>query len=92
MAVERVSGSSSLIEVLDRILDKSIVLDAWVRISLMGIDLTTEDRVVVASSDTRLEYGQAPASGGPAAKPAQSEGTQQTGLRNGAERAARRRR
>jgi hypothetical protein len=91
MAVERVSGGSSLIEVLDRILDKSIVLDAWVRISLMGIDLTTEDRVVVASSDTRLEYGQAPGSGGPAAKAAQSAGTPHAGF-DGAARAARRRR
>jgi hypothetical protein len=74
MAVERVPGGSSLIEVLDRILDKSIVLDAWVRISLMGIDLTTEDRVVVASSNTCLEYKEVPDLGSPAAKPAQSEG------------------
>jgi hypothetical protein len=79
MSVERVSGSSSLIEVLDRILDKSIVLDAWVRISLMGIDLTTEDRVVVASSNTCLEYAEAPGASGPAAKPAQSEGMQVPG-------------
>jgi hypothetical protein len=92
MAVERVSGSSSLIEVLDRILDKSIVLDAWVRISLMGIDLTTEDRVVVASTDTRLEYGQVPGTSGPAAKPAQSEGIPQTGFGDGAARAGRQRR
>ena len=52
MAVERVSGGSSLIDVLDRVLDKGIVIDAWVRISLVGIDLiTVEARVVVASSD-----------------------------------------
>ena len=35
MAVERVSGGSSLIDVLDRVLDKGIVIDAWVRISLV---------------------------------------------------------
>ncbi len=55
MAVERVSGGSSLIDVLDRVLDKGIVIDAWVRISLVGIDLiTVEARVVVASIDTYL--------------------------------------
>lgn len=72
MAVERVSGSSSLIDVLDRVLDKGIVIDAWVRISLVGIDLVTmEDRVVVASVDTCLKYaGPANASG---AKTAQNE-------------------
>ena len=60
MAVERVSGSSSLIDVLDRVLDKGIVIDAWVRISLVGIDLITiEARVVVASIDTYLKYADA---------------------------------
>lgn len=60
MAVERVSGGSSLIDVLDRILDKGIVIDAWVRVSLVGIDLiTVEARVVVASIDTYLKYADA---------------------------------
>ena len=60
MAVERQSGGSSLIDVLDRILDKGIVIDAWVRISLVGIDLiTVEARVVVASIDTYLKYADA---------------------------------
>jgi gas vesicle structural protein len=60
MAVERVSGGSSLIDVLDRVLDKGIVIDAWVRISLVGIDLiTVEARVVVASIDTYLKYADA---------------------------------
>jgi len=68
MAVERAPGGTSLIDVLDRILDKGIVVDAWVRISLVGIDLiTVEARVVVASIDTYLKYseavGQAPAIG-----------------------------
>lgn len=57
MAIERVSGGSSLIDVLDRVLDKGIVIDAWVRISLVGIDLISEHaRVVVASSETYLRY------------------------------------
>ncbi|HEX6465975.1 MAG TPA: gas vesicle structural protein GvpA [Terriglobales bacterium] len=60
MAVERLSGGSSLIDVLDRVLDKGIVIDAWVRISLVGIDLiTVEARVVVASIDTYLKYADA---------------------------------
>jgi hypothetical protein len=60
MAVERASGGSSLIDVLDRVLDKGIVIDAWVRVSLVGIDLiTVEARVVVASIDTYLKYSEA---------------------------------
>ena len=57
MAVERVSGGSSLIDVLDRVLDKGIVIDAWVRVSLAGVDLLTlESRVVLASIETYLGY------------------------------------
>ena len=57
MAVERVSGGSSIIDVLDRVLDKGIVIDAWVCISLVGIDLmTVEARAVVAPNDTHLKY------------------------------------
>ena len=42
---------------LDRVLDKGIVIDAWVRLSLVGIDLLTiEARVVVASIETYLNY------------------------------------
>src|SRR5712691_251176 len=60
MAVERAAGGSSLIDVLDRVLDKGIVIDAWVRLSLVGIDLiTVEARVVVASIDTYLKYSEA---------------------------------
>ena len=55
--VERVPGGASLIDVLDRVLDKGIVVDAWVRVSLVGIDLITIDsRVVVTSIDTHLRY------------------------------------
>ena len=55
--LERAAGTSSLIEVLDRVLDKGIVIDAWVRVSLVGIELVTvEARVVVASIKTYLGY------------------------------------
>jgi gas vesicle structural protein len=75
MAVERVSGGSSLIDVLDRILDKGIVIDAWVRISLVGIDLiTVEARVVVASIDTYLRYADAVGLTGLVSRPALGEG------------------
>jgi gas vesicle structural protein len=60
MPVERASGGTSLIDVLDRVLDKGIVIDAWVRVSLVGIDLiTVEARVVVASIETYLRYAEA---------------------------------
>ncbi len=60
MPVERASGSTSLIDVLDRVLDKGIVIDAWVRVTLVGIDLlTVEARGGVASIDTYLKYSEA---------------------------------
>jgi hypothetical protein len=60
VAVERSPSGSSLIDVLDRVLDKGIVIDAWVRVSLVGIDLVTvEARIVVASIDTYLKYSEA---------------------------------
>lgn len=75
MAVERVSGGSSLIDVLDRVLDKGIVIDAWVRISLVGIDLiTVEARVVVASIDTYLKYADAVGLTGLVSRPTLGEG------------------
>src|SRR5688572_3475887 len=70
MAVERAAGGSSLIDVLDRVLDKGIVIDAWVRVSLVGIDLiTVEARVVVASIDTYLKYSEAVGAASAAARP-----------------------
>ena len=75
MPVERVSGGSSLIDVLDRVLDKGIVIDAWVRISLVGIDLiTVEARVVVASIDTYLKYADAVGLTGLVSRPTLTEG------------------
>jgi hypothetical protein len=75
MAVERAPGGTSLIDVLDRILDKGIVVDAWVRISLVGIDLiTVEARVVIASIDTYLKYAEAVGITSTVARPALAEG------------------
>ena len=60
MAVKHAMDSSSLAEVVDRILDKGIVIDAWVRVSLVGIELlTVEARVVIASVETYLKYAEA---------------------------------
>ena len=60
MAVEKVNSSSSLAEVIDRMLDKGIVIDAWVRVSLGGIELfSIEARVVIASVETYLKYAEA---------------------------------
>ncbi|WP_238016907.1 gas vesicle protein GvpJ [Dactylosporangium sp. AC04546] len=53
-------NSASLADVLDTILDKGIVIDAYVRVSLVGIELLTIDaRVVVASVDTYLRFAEA---------------------------------
>ena len=60
MAVEKSIASSSLVEVVDRILDKGVVIDAWVRVSLVGIELLAiEARVVIASVETWLKYAEA---------------------------------
>ncbi|ELZ19648.1 MULTISPECIES: gas vesicle protein GvpA [Haloterrigena] len=56
---QRRPDSSSLAEVLDRILDKGVVIDVWARVSVVGIELlTVEARVVVASVDTFLHYAE----------------------------------
>jgi gas vesicle structural protein len=60
MAVQKSADSSSLAEVIDRILDKGIVIDAFARVSVVGIEiLTVEARVVIASVDTWLRYAEA---------------------------------
>lgn len=60
MAVEKAIASSSLVEVVDRVLDKGVVVDAWVRVSLVGIELlAVEARVVVAGVETFLKYAEA---------------------------------
>jgi len=58
--VQKMGTSSSLAEVLNIILDKGIVIDAWARVSVIGIEiLTIEARVVVASVETYLRYAEA---------------------------------
>lgn len=60
MAVQTANGTSTLAEVVDRILDKGVVVDAWARISLVGIELLAiEARIVIASVDTWLKYAEA---------------------------------
>ncbi|MFF0816683.1 gas vesicle protein GvpJ [Rhodococcus sp. NPDC003318] len=53
-------SSSGLADVIDTILDKGLVIDAFVRVSLVGIELVTIDaRVVIASVDTYLRFAEA---------------------------------
>jgi len=57
--IRRAPNSAGLYDVLDLILDKGIVIDAFVRVSLVGIELLTVDlRVVIASVDTYLRYAE----------------------------------
>ena|SRR5690606_23522336 len=52
--------SSGLAEVVDIILDKGLVIDAFVRVSLLGLELLTIDaRIVIASVDTYLRFAEA---------------------------------
>ncbi len=60
MAIQKSVDASSLAEVIDRILDKGVVIDAWVRVALVGIELLAiEARVVIASVETWLKYAAA---------------------------------
>jgi hypothetical protein len=61
--------------VLDHVLDKGIVIDAWMRVSLAGIDLITVDaRVLVASIETYLMHAEAVSRVGLFSRPAMSAG------------------
>src|SRR2546426_12334931 len=56
----RAPRSSGLADVLEILLDRGLVIDAYVRVSLVGIELLTVDlRVVVASVDTYLRFAEA---------------------------------
>ena len=58
--VQKMGGASGLADVLNVILEKGIVIDAWVRVSIIGIEiLTIELRAVIASVDTYLRYAEA---------------------------------
>lgn len=73
--VQKSTDSSSLAEVVDRILDKGIVVDAFVKVSLVGIELVAiEARVVIASVETYLKYAEAIGLTAPAAAPTRVTG------------------
>ncbi|WP_324716694.1 gas vesicle structural protein GvpA [Carboxydochorda subterranea] len=60
MSIRTSTQPSSLVEVLDRVLDKGVVVDLWAKVSLVGIELlAVEARVVIASVDTWLKYADA---------------------------------
>ena len=73
--VQRSGGASSgkregLAEIVDLILDKGIVIDAWIRVAVVGLEiLTIQARVVIASVDTYLRYADAVAATATAAPP-----------------------
>jgi hypothetical protein len=57
LPVEKTELTASVVDVLDRVLDKGIVIDAWVKVSVAGLDLVTvQARVVVASIETYLTH------------------------------------
>ena len=59
-AIARAPRPSSLADVLDLILDKGLVIDAYVRVAALGIEVLTIDaRIVIASVDTYLHYAEA---------------------------------
>jgi hypothetical protein len=96
MVAERHPAQSSLIDVLDRVLDKGVVIDAYVRVSLVGIDLLdVQARVVVASVSTYLKYSDQLGSTGLAARPSvitYPQGAEATAPRPDVERAVEARR
>jgi hypothetical protein len=58
--IQRAPRPSSLADVLEVVLDKGIVIDAYVRVAVVGIELLTVDaRIVIASVDTYLKFAEA---------------------------------
>src|ERR671936_858080 len=58
--LQRAPSPSGLADVVDLILDKGLVIDAYVRIAVIGIELLTIDaRIVIASVDTYLPFAEA---------------------------------
>jgi gas vesicle structural protein len=63
MALRAEAAGTNLVDVLDRVLDKGIVIDGWIRLSLVGLDLLhVEARIVVASIQTYLTHARSLAS------------------------------
>jgi hypothetical protein len=84
--LQRAPTPSALAEVVDLILDKGLVIDAYVRVSLVGIEVLTIDaRIVIASVDTYLRFAEAVNRLDLAAQskdlPEMIEDTQETGAR-----------
>ena len=70
MSLNALPPKAGVIELLDRVLDKGIVIDAWLRVSLASIDLITVDaRVVVSSIETYLATGRTVSQSAPIARP-----------------------
>jgi hypothetical protein len=58
--LQRAPSPSGLADVIDLILDKGLVIDAYVRVAVIGIELVTIDaRIVIASVDTYLRFAEA---------------------------------
>jgi len=58
--LQRAPSPSGLADVVDLILDKGLVIDAYIRIAVIGIELVTIDaRIVIASVDTYLRFAEA---------------------------------
>src|SRR6185369_5151009 len=58
--LQRAPSPSGLADVIDLILDKGLVIDAYVRVSVIGIELVTSDaRIVIASIDSYLRFAEA---------------------------------
>ena len=58
--LQRAPSPSGLADVIDVILDKGLVIDAYVRVSVIGIEVLTIDaRIVIASVDTYLRFAEA---------------------------------
>ena len=58
--LQRAPSPSGLADVIDLILDKGLVIDAYVRVAVIGIELITIDaRIVIASVDTYLRFAEA---------------------------------
>jgi hypothetical protein len=74
-------SDAGLIDVLDRVLDKGIVIDAHVRVALVGVELVAvEARVVVASIETYLRHAEALSFTSLAARPAPDDVAAATAL------------
>ena len=66
MSADQPSVGASVIDVLDHVLDKGIVIDAWMKVQLVGIDLlTVEARVLVASIETYVQQADSVSQVGP---------------------------